>query len=56
VTLTEENRQAPTCRGCGVAVECCAFCEQDDCTETICYRCLRTQFRESLPQPHIHGG
>lgn len=48
---TEEDRQTPPCIRCSVIVECCAFCEREDCTETFCYRCLRIEFRESLPSP-----
>ena len=44
------------CRGCGTVVEICAFCERGDCPETICYRCLRIELVQSLPQPHVHGG
>ena len=56
MTPAEEDRQTPACIRCSVIVECCAFCEREDCTETFCYRCLRIEFRESLPQPHVHGG
>jgi hypothetical protein len=53
---TTEDRPAPNCTGCGVVVEGCGFCEREDCPETICSRCLRIELRESLPQPHAHGG
>jgi hypothetical protein len=56
MTPPEERQEAPTCNQCGASVECCAFCEQQDCPETICYRCLRIALGQSLPQPHVHGG
>ena len=56
MTSTGAARQAPACVVCGVVVECCGCCERVDCSETIYSRCLRIQLRESLPQPHVHGG
>jgi hypothetical protein len=56
MTPTEEARPPPTCTQCGAVVECCAFCERVVCAEAICSRCLRIQFRESLPYLHVHGG
>jgi hypothetical protein len=56
MTTGAAARQGPTCIRCGVTVECCGFCERVDCPEVICSRCLRIQLRESLPQPHVHGG
>jgi hypothetical protein len=44
------------CRGCDREIEACAFCEADDCGEAICYRCLIVDLRETVPQPHQHGG
>ena len=56
MTAGEAAQEPPTCIQCGVVVECCAFCERVVCAEAICYRCLRIQFRESLPGLHVHGG
>jgi hypothetical protein len=56
MTAGAAAREPPTCIVCGVVVECCGCCERVDCPETICSRCLRIQLRESLPQPHLHGG
>lgn len=47
---------ALTCTRCDVVVEVCAFCERVACRETICYRCLRIQLRQSMDHPHAHGG
>jgi hypothetical protein len=52
----EPKRGSPTCTRCGASLECCAFCERDNCDKTICLRCLRTELRQSLVHPHLHGG
>jgi hypothetical protein len=44
------------CTRCGARIEVCAFCESADCSQVICYRCLRQELRQSLAQPHAHGG
>jgi hypothetical protein len=44
------------CRGCDREIEACAFCEAGDCGDAICYRCLIVDLRETVPQPHQHGG
>ncbi len=44
------------CMRCGRGIELCAFCERDDCGHVICYRCLRLELRQSIAQPHTHGG
>jgi hypothetical protein len=44
------------CTRCGARIELCAFCESADCSDVICYRCLRQELRQSLAQPHEHGG
>jgi hypothetical protein len=44
------------CMRCGTRIEVCAFCESPDCPSVICYRCLRQELRQSLAQPHAHGG
>jgi len=44
------------CTRCGARIEVCAFCERADCSHPICYRCLRQELRQSLAQPHAHGG
>jgi hypothetical protein len=51
--LDEESEEAPTCKQCSTAVECCAFCERKDCSETICHRCLRIALGQSLAHPYV---
>ena len=44
------------CERCGRRIEVCAFCQDPACMHVICYRCVRTELRESLDLPHTHGG
>lgn len=44
------------CRTCQREIECCYFCEAEDCPEACCYRCMVVELGEFLPQPHEHGG
>jgi hypothetical protein len=37
------------CKGCGREVECCAFCDSEECGETICYRCVLYELDEARP-------
>jgi hypothetical protein len=61
--VTADRSASPTqvearleCTRCGARIELCAFCERADCPSPICYRCLRQVLRQSLAQPHAHGG
>ncbi len=51
-----ESSEDVTCMECDAIVEYCAVCEREDCPGTICYRCLRIQIGQMVPQPHPHGG
>ena len=44
------------CERCGRRIEVCAFCQDPECIHVICYDCLRTALRQSVDQPHAHGG
>ena len=44
------------CAGCERALEACAFCDSEDCGEATCYRCMIVDLKETLTQPHDHGG
>lgn len=56
MTLDTGSNEAHRCKQCEVAVECCAVCEREDCSDLMCYRCLRLALGLTLPQPHAHGG
>jgi hypothetical protein len=44
------------CAECGRDLECCAFCDREDCPAASCYSCLVAALHEYLKQPHRHGG
>ena len=44
------------CSRCGTEIEVCAFCQRPDCSQVVCYRCLRVDLGESMDHPHPHGG
>jgi hypothetical protein len=44
------------CGTCGRWIDVCAFCRRVDCDHVVCYRCVRLAFRQSIAQPHLHGG
>jgi hypothetical protein len=43
------------CESCRRAIDVCGFCGER-CGHEICYRCRLEALRETLPQPHGHGG
>lgn len=43
------------CAECRREVEACGFCGER-CGHEVCYRCCLEALRETLPQPHLHGG
>jgi hypothetical protein len=51
-----ESVAGVACAGCDRPLETCAFCEQEGCPSPSCYGCLVVDLRESLAQPHEHGG
>jgi hypothetical protein len=44
------------CSDCDRAIEVCWFCQDPECDQAICDRCIRTALHESLKLPHVHGG
>jgi hypothetical protein len=48
--------QVSTCDRCGLVIEVCGFCQEEECPDPLCYRCVRVALRQELPQPHVHGG
>jgi hypothetical protein len=51
-----ESTTMLVCSECGRELECCAFCDREDCSSPSCYACLLVALHESLKQPHRHGG
>ena len=48
-----ESQGALVCTRCGASVECCAFCEREDCNHAICNRCMRLGLRQSRDHPQV---
>jgi len=44
------------CKGCDREIDECAFCEDPDCPDAICYRCDNSELKQTLLHPHDHGG
>jgi hypothetical protein len=56
-TSTAASREPQTsCRDCERSLEACAFCERQECPEAVCFQCLRVGLKESIAEPHGHGG
>jgi len=55
-TTNPENAVAIACAHCGRDLECCAFCERDDCSIASCYSCLVVALGQSSKLLHRHGG
>jgi hypothetical protein len=45
-----------TCSECRRGIDCCCFCDEEDCQVAVCYPCLMTALRLAVHQPHAHGG
>ena len=54
--IDAEVRDPIVCADCDRRIEICCFCEDPDCRVAVCDRCVRTALRESVKQPHSHGG
>jgi hypothetical protein len=54
--MSPENAVAIVCSECGRELECCAFCDREDCSAACCYSCLVVALGESSKSLHRHGG
>ena len=48
--------QGLTCSDCGSAIECCQFCDDEDCSKALCFTCVIVATGQEMKQPHTHGG
>jgi hypothetical protein len=48
-----EPQRSLVCTRCGASVECCAFCERENCNHAICNRCMRLGLRQSRDHPQV---
>jgi hypothetical protein len=55
--MSDERTQGAllVCSGCDRQIEQCAFCDER-CGHELCYRCVLYELKESVAQPHAHGG
>jgi hypothetical protein len=44
------------CKGCEREIDICEFCQQPECPVAICYYCQNRELKQTVPQPHAHGG
>lgn len=51
----ELSTEPCVCSECGREIEECAACG-GRCGKECCHRDLLFSLRESIPQPHVHGG
>jgi hypothetical protein len=51
-----DQEEEVACLHCGKKLDECAFCDERDCGAAICFECVVSDLRQSLPQPHKHGG
>ncbi len=42
------STEVVVCSGCDRGIECCAFCDREDCVVAICERCVRLELREEV--------
>ena len=52
----QQQERMLACLGCDRSIECCSFCDEEDCRVAICYRCVVLALGESAPSLHTHGG
>jgi hypothetical protein len=44
------------CVRCHRVVDICACCHEPNCPAAICYDCQNRALKQTVPQPHPHGG
>lgn len=54
--MSTSTEPSVTCAACDREIEGCACCQNPECQQPICRRDLLFLTRESIPQPHTHGG
>ncbi len=55
--MPERDSTPPlVCRGCEKPLELCCFCDRDDCSVAVCFKCEATALLQWTPPLHAHGG
>jgi hypothetical protein len=55
-TTEAESKPGLVCSDCHCDIECCAFCEEEECGAAICFGCMVVDLGQTRAQPHDHGG
>ena len=50
------ERPRVVCVECDHEIECCEFCDSEECKKPVCFECLRAALGETMSHPHRHGG
>jgi hypothetical protein len=51
-----EQEVAIACAKCEASIPRCEFCEEEDCSNAICYQCMTEALGQAAPPIHVHGG
>jgi hypothetical protein len=51
-----DNVTILTCNRCADPIECCEFCDEQNCPAAVCAACVRFVLVERVPQAHAQGG
>ena len=54
--MSTPGDQLPRCVSCGRAIEACACCDERDCSQPTCDRCLTTAILKTIRRQHVHPG
>ena len=55
-TTEVETKQRLACCECEDMIDCCEFCDGEECPKAICYGCAIVKVAQEIPQLHTHGG
>jgi hypothetical protein len=51
-----EATKKEKCKGCDREIDICACCQEPGCPAAICFGCQNRELKQTIPQPHAHGG
>jgi hypothetical protein len=46
-----DTEQRLRCEDCDCEIECCEFCDAEDCAKAMCYGCVAVLLSHSVPHP-----
>jgi len=53
--MSAQAATSKKCSRCGTVVEACAFCDEPDCPEITCHRCLSTALFDRVKPKSTHS-